>query len=219
MKLTRSASVVLVVACLGATLGVAGCKVEKGSGNAKTEQREVAEFDEVEASSGVDVDVVVGARAPIEVKGDDNLLPHVKTVVNGTRLTISIDGSISALTPLHVHVMVPTLKLLDVKSGATMKVSGVNADALELDAASGGKLEVQGVAKKVSVDASGGAHVAADTLVAETVDTKATAGSEVSVSASSSADGSTSSGAKVHVKGHPQTKSVSEKSGGVVDYD
>lgn len=200
-------------------LALVSCKGEKGSGSEKSDVRQVAEFDEIAATTGIEVTVETGAPASVEVKGDDNLLPHLKTEVSGKRLKVGFDTNVQPTAPLRVKIVMPSVKAIDVSSGAVLKASGLKAEGLEIDAASGANVELKGTAKKLDIEAGAGAHVNAEGLASESVEAKCTAGAEVTVTAAVSASGSTSSGARVHVKGHPQKKEISESSGGKVDYE
>jgi hypothetical protein len=195
------------------------CGGEAGSGTSKTEQRDVPEFTKIVVGAGVEADVEAGPRAPLDVTADDNLLAHLKTEVSGGTLSITVSGSVQTKVPMVVHVVAPGIREYDAESGATIKATGVNGDAITLKATSGAKLEASGAANEVHLEATSGAKIDADGVIADAVDADATAGAHASVSAKKSAGGTVSSGAKIKVKGGPEKRSIKESSGGTVSYE
>ena len=107
--------------CLLAVLST-GCNITigpslRGSGVAKTESREVAQFSEIEVGSAIQLDVTVGEPTSLVVTADDNVLPSVRTEVVGDRLKIYLDTSLSTNIGVQVKASTPELKSL-VGSGA-----------------------------------------------------------------------------------------------------
>ena len=79
------------------TIVLAGCDIAsgpslRGSGVAKTETRAVGDFSEIEVANAIRLDATVGPATSLVLTTDDNILPHVKTVVSGERLRIYVDG-------------------------------------------------------------------------------------------------------------------------------
>jgi hypothetical protein len=196
-----------------------GCKPIPGSGNSKTEKRDIGEFTTIVAATGVEVDIEAGARTPVEVTADDNLLEKVKTEASGGKLRVSIDGNVEAKTPIVVHVAAPGIKEYDAESGAKLNATGVDGDSVTMVSKSGAKLTATGAANKVSLEASSGAHLDASGVKADTVDAKVSSGADASAQAAKAVSGSASSGAHLHVTGGPAKKDVGESSGGAVSYE
>src|SRR5829696_9109223 len=107
----------VIVAGLSLTLS-AGCGFDpsaiqnlvssgiKGSGVAKSEQRPIAEFTEIDVGGAVNLELTVGPATKLEVTTDDNLLAHVKTESANERLKISMEGSTS--TNLGIRIKCTT---------------------------------------------------------------------------------------------------------------
>ncbi len=199
-------------------VALSACKIDKGSGTPKTEKREPGTFTEIAVSAGIETDVEVGPTPLVEVRADDNLLSHVKTVVTGDRLAISIEGVVSTKTPIHVNVVTARVTALDAASGAHLSAKGVAGDALAIAVGSGAHLTVSGSAKSEKVTVSSGGHLDAGGLSAESVDVTASSGADVTVNATQAVSGALSSGAHAHVHGHPTTKKLTQSSGAELDY-
>ncbi len=90
-------------------IGVGGCEVNTGSGRgipgsgvAASDTREVPAFDEVLLRTAGSLEVAIGALTPLELPGDDNLLPLIETRVEDGKLIISCGERIDPQTPLKM---------------------------------------------------------------------------------------------------------------------
>jgi hypothetical protein len=84
---------------------------------------------------------------------------------------------------------------------------------------SGADIELSGTAETVDADASSGAGIDAEDLVAETVTAAASSGASLSVHATASLRAEASSGGDIDVSGNPASRDVDESSGGDVRFD
>lgn len=205
-------------------LSMFGCaRGERGSGKIVTETRSAGEFSEVEVDTGLEVEVAIGATAPIEVRGDDNLIGRVITEVSGGRLSIRVKSgrgdSVAPSQKIHIHAVTPKLTKLSVSTGASLTASGLEGEELTLRASSGGTLHASGRADRLTVEATTGAHIEADELEAGEVDARAATGGNATVNAHTAIRGSTSAGGELIVKGKPQKREVETSSGGHVEYE
>src|SRR5690349_25107308 len=67
----------------------------RGSGNRKTEKRELASFKSVEASGAFEVSIVCQQSQSFEMEGDDNILAIIKTEVADGNLRIHSETNYS----------------------------------------------------------------------------------------------------------------------------
>src|SRR5580658_6714022 len=92
---------------------------ESGSGVAKTETRDVGNFTKIDASGATTLEVTAGqSSTTVTVSGDDNVVPHVRTVVSGDTLHIETSDVHHTKLPLVVKIGMPKLAAIDV-SGAS----------------------------------------------------------------------------------------------------
>ncbi|HUP17490.1 MAG TPA: DUF2807 domain-containing protein [Acidimicrobiia bacterium] len=176
---------------------VAACTT--GSGNLVTETREVGEFDRIDVSSGIAVELFIEAGSPTQVTThfDDNLQDMIRTeVVDGT-LIIEADGSFTVTgSGRMVEVEVPSLAALAVSGGAS--VQGV------------------GAVEQLAVRADGGSLVDLSDLVVQDVAVDVSAGADLDVTTESSIEGEVSGGASLTVNGDPATRNLDVSGGGSV---
>jgi hypothetical protein len=176
---------------------VAACTT--GSGNLVTETREVGEFDRMDVSSGIAVELFIEAGSPAQVTThfDDNLQDKIRTeVVDGT-LIIEADGSFTVTgSGRKVEVEVPSLSALAASGGAN--VQGV------------------GAVEQLAVRADGGSLVDLSDLVVQDMTVDVSAGAALDVTTESSIEGEVSGGASLTVNGDPATRNLDVSGGGSV---
>jgi len=174
---------------------VAACG-PSGSGNIVTETRDVGAFDSIEVSGGIDVRLTVdpGAETSVAVVFDDNLLDHIVTDVDGSKLEVHADGSFNIFgSGRFVEVVTPTL--------------------VEVSASGGSDLTGVGEVETLAINASGGADVDLTDLIVATANVEASGGANVTVEITEQIQGEVSGGADLTILGEPTSQNI-ETSGG-----
>nr|WP_315252055.1 head GIN domain-containing protein [uncultured Duganella sp.] len=104
----------------------------QGDGRNLVEQRQVATLDGLEVNGPMQVEVRVGQETSLQVEGDSNIVPLVRTDASGGTLRVWIDGSIRTSNPLRVTYTTPVLRHLSANGSGALAVSGLNGAPLEL---------------------------------------------------------------------------------------
>lgn len=169
------------IALVAVALVFAACGAV-GSGDIITETRQVGDFDRIEISGGIDVDLHVdpAAEQEIIVTFDDNLMDRIITRVTGSTLMIGFESGVQFTGGgRFVAVIANDLEALEVSGGSDVNGSGA-VDFYLLEASGGSDAELRDlIAEDVDVDASGGANV--DIYASSTVEGDASGGSDVTV--------------------------------------
>lgn len=146
---------------------------------------------------------------------------------------------LSSGNALTIDITMPALSGIDASSGADVRAQGVTSDQLSLNASSGANIEltdatlgtlqmgsssgadidISGSAESVEAEASSGANVDAEKLVAVNATASASSGAGVSVHATGSINAEASSGGDIDVYGNPRARDVDASSGGDVNFD
>jgi len=92
----------------------------------------------------------------------------------------------------------------------------VNAPAIEAEASSGGSILLKGKTKSIDLQASSGAHLNADELLAENAKVQASSGSEINLHASVNLNAKASSGASVKYRGNATVSQQASSGGSIV---
>jgi hypothetical protein len=187
----------LTISGLVLLTSLAGCAT--ASGNIVSEARNVGDFNSVNVSGGLHVELTIDPQGTSEVIStyDDNLQAKVRTeVVDGT-LMVEPSGNIAVTgSDRQVEVTAASLESLLVSGGA--RVDGA------------------GAAEVLAVEVGGGARVNLSELVVQTMDVDVSAGAEVDVTVETAITGDVSSGAKLTVVGDPLRRDLDVSGGGQV---
>lgn len=193
---TVLASALATVAMLPMAASAASAAIPvTGSGRVVEETRGVGEFRAVRLSGPIDVVVTQGSSPSVRVSADDNLLPVVETVVEGSgddatlQVRIKRGHDIRSFKQLRVAVVTAALRgatvagsgQIDVQSFRTpslavavagsgsVRLQGVTADDLGARIAGSGDVSGHGSAGKLAVSIAGSGDVKLDDLRADDV--------------------------------------------------
>jgi hypothetical protein len=101
-------------------------KTLRGSGKIATEERKVADFTAVTTAGPLEVEIRHGDAFRVAVTADDNMVPHIKTVKDGSALRLSIDPEHQRLETktLKVAVTMPALDSVTLGGASQTTVEG-----------------------------------------------------------------------------------------------
>ena len=184
----------------------------RGSGNVITDTRDVTGFHGIEVGGIYQVEVVAGKDYGVTVEADDNLIPLIRTEVDGGILKISSDRRISPKSTIRIRVSAPDIDSLDVSGVANVNVTGLSNAGLSLESSGASKIALNGSTSKLTVDVSGAVRVDAEQLKAENVTVEASGASNVGVNVSGILRAETSGASRVSYSGSP-TSVIKDTSG------
>ncbi len=206
----------------------------QGSGVAKEESRPVEAFHAVEAGSMLEVSIEVkkDAKPSLTIKGDDNIVPLVESVIKDGKLILRIkdNSNIRPKVALTAEVVTGELDGIEASGASTVKVKGgskvenftagasgaarVTVEELETQKASASAsgashVVLSGTAKSLELEASGASEVKAGSLKVEDAQVSISGASSAAVHASSSISGDVSGASRLDHSGHPAKNTVS----------
>ena len=153
----------------------------KGSGTARTEARAVGDFASVSAGGAVALTITVGGATAVSVTADDNVVPLIRTRVQGDRLIIDSTDSYTAKTPVRIAITTPRLTALGLSGATTATAAGVTGDRLAIDLSGASRASLAGAAAAVTIETSGAAEVDATKLAAQDATVAASGASHVAL--------------------------------------
>lgn len=219
-----------------ATSCIDGLKSITGSGNVVVQNRNVGNFTEIDAESGMDVTVEQANVTSVEVHADDNIQEHIITRVEGNTLVITSEfGNFNNATR-NIRIKVPKIEAMKISSGVSLNTTGVikgesikvetssgstmvaelEYDEVDGESSSGSTMSLSGKSLDADLSSSSGSTIDASRLMANEVRAKASSGSSVSVKPILKLDGKASSGGSVTYSGSPKEVKRNESSGGSV---
>ncbi|PYS45997.1 MAG: hypothetical protein DMF68_20530 [Acidobacteria bacterium] len=202
-------------------LVLAGCKFgsfsgKTGSGNMKVEKRTVPAFTSVNISGAYDVEIVAQKEQSVEIEGDDNLLPLIKTEVKNGVLEIGNSQSISTKRNLRVRISVPKLDAISTSGASDIVITGVKSDEFNIESSGASNLKMSGEAKSIVIKTSGAGEIDAKDLRAEKVNITSTGAATADVYASEELRASVSGAGDVNYYGNPKTVSEDKNGAGSI---
>lgn len=230
----KTLSLIALGLALGAT---SACAVVE---SIETKTYDIAGFDTVTASSGVNVVLKQGPFS-VSATGPKNKLDRLNVERNGAELRIWRDPGMSMNWGMWsqsdmVTVVAPAYTAISASGGADIDAYELQFGDVSIRSSGGADINISGACKALTLEASGGADFNGRDLVCETADVSASGGADASVTATANAtgDGSggadinfykvsgtaigkASSGADVHFDGRPAVVQRDESSGGDVE--
>lgn len=152
-------------------LGLAACGFQvgpvnelQGSGNVTSESRSVHDFNRVELVGIGTLTITQGAAEALTVQAEDNLLPHIGSVVQGSTLTLAPTPgtNIVPTKPIVYDLTVKQLRAIDVSGAGDVTAPGLSADQLDLSVSGAGRLATERLtSSSLTVHLSGSSTVTA----------------------------------------------------------
>jgi hypothetical protein len=194
----------LLAICVIALAGCGQMGQVKGSGKPATEQRNLAPFSEISVDGSVEVQITIAEPQLVSVTTDDNVLPVLKTEVNGNRLTIRTTKGYGTRTPPRLTIRAARITRLEAEDSTRITIEGISGEELTVQASGSAVVEASGSARETAVRASGSSRVVLTRLLARTVDVEASGSARVEVQAVEAVSGSASGSAAVRYTGAPE---------------
>ncbi len=163
----RSVALGGIVAFVLTACNVAGLGGLRGSGNIRSETRNIGNFGQVIVSGDARVYITQGERPSLVVEVDDNLLEYVRTEVDDFSLRLGFAGTVGGYAPtqpLTFHVTARRLRGLELDGAGSIEATNINAPRLVVEISGGGRVRLTGKVEEQLVTVSGaGAYDAAGT--------------------------------------------------------
>jgi Putative auto-transporter adhesin, head GIN domain len=176
----------------------------QGSGAVASEVRELPPFDEVDLAGANTVTIGVGGAQRVVVRGEDDVLPLVTTVVEDGTLVIAQSESFDTASSLTVEVVVPALDAVRLSGAGTLTVDGHDLELLELSLPGSGIIRGSGDVQRLDVDLAGAGDVELAQLVATHVTVSLSGTGNVHVHANETLDAHMSGTGSVFYGGDPE---------------
>lgn len=194
---------VLLSGCVGDVLcRGAGCR-ERGNGIELVERREVGEFSAVRADGSIDVDITVGSPASVEVRGDENIVPLVRTRVADRTLVIDTTRGHSTRIGLSVTITTPHLDAVALCGSGSIRAQGLETDRLDVAISGSGDVRLAGRADRLAIGISGSGDADAAALSATAVEVDIAGSGDADVVASERLDVDIAGSGSVRYAGDP----------------
>lgn len=189
-----------------------------GSGTKLVDTREIRDFERIEVFGSSDVRVRVGEATRVVVSGDDNIIDHVLTEVDGSTLEVRMEnGSYRMKKPLVVTVYTPSLEALTIRGSGDAFLSGLDENELRLSVMGSGDVEAEGSVERLVARVKGSGDMSLRDLRARHADVSVMGSGDISLYASDSLDASVKGSGDISYWGNPTERSISEMGSGDIE--
>lgn len=159
-QFNQTTAVFLATTWLFACAGLGDTQV--GSGDVKSEVRDLAEFSRVSVAGSMDVFLTPGSHQSVKVEADDNLLPYIRTEVDDETLHIGTRPSfnIRPRSPIKIYITLPHLTGIAVSGSGDVASKGeFETDKMDLRVSGSGQITLPVEAKTIDTHLSGSGKI------------------------------------------------------------
>ncbi len=176
----------------------------RGNGKVVTDERNIADFTELELGGAYSVDVKVGSKPSLVISGVENILKYIKTYVEGDRLIVETRKNISPRKEIKIKITVPQLEVLDASGACDIYAENIQSDRFKVDLSGAGSIELNGKTDKCNIEISGAASLDAKNLKSRSMKVNISGASSADVYASDYIDASVSGVGSITYYGNPK---------------
>ncbi|WP_343731798.1 head GIN domain-containing protein [Duganella sp.] len=141
----------------------------QGNGQHAVESRQVATLDGVDINGGMQVEIRVGQATALQVEGDSNIVPLLRTDASGGTLRIWVDGNVRTQHPLRIVYSTPALRQLSANGSGALTVSGLHGGPLELSLNGSRAVRLSGSVERLDARLNGSGGLNASALRSGTI--------------------------------------------------
>jgi hypothetical protein len=191
----------------------------KDSGVRKSEKRPSGSFDRIRSLISGDVSVRYGDADEIVVEADENIVPLIKTDIDGDVLTVSSSGSFSTSQPIKVSVTIPKdreMPDLDLIGSGDISMHGIDQADISVNLQGSGDISLSGTAGRIRLSLMGSGDIDARRLKGKEVDISLMGSGDIEASASEKVSVTLMGSGDVVVSGSPKKISSSNLGSGDV---
>jgi hypothetical protein len=206
----------LLVPIVALGLAIAGC----GGGPRVTETRQVAQFERIEVSDSIDVDIVPGSGTEVRVRAGKDVLDRVSTESSGgvLRLDIIDRGIVIGSDPLgdvRVDIAADSVRGLLIEGSGDVTISDIDEDELELEVEGAGEIDASGTVDRLTATINGAGDANLFDLAARIARVEVQGAGDADLNVSQELDVTVDGAGDVSYRGTPVVRSDVEGAGDI----
>jgi hypothetical protein len=189
-----------------AALTLVSCHVGiRGNGHVITESRKVADFTSIEADGMFTISWANGP-AGVSIRTDSNLLDHIETNVEGTKLRLHSRGQLRPTRGVNVTLTSSSLNAARLTGACRLTATKVTGKGFYLEGSGATRVTVDGTVSELMATMSGAGQLDSESLQAESVELSITGAGKADVAASKALKVAISGAGKVTYTGNPSVE-------------
>ena len=211
----------------------------KGSGNIRTEKRNVDQFTGVKTSGSIDIEIRGGEPQSVEVEADDNVLQYIIVSVSNGMLDVRYKPNMS-FTNVHTKVYVTANNLdrvftsgsgdiistdtlhddkqIEINSSGSGDIKlFVDAPSIKSHSDGSGNISIQGRTKIFNCSSDGSGDIQCKRLLSETANVSISGSGNAHVYASVKLKASTDGSGGIYYSGNPASPEIHKSGSGEIE--
>lgn len=139
----------------------------QGSGEVKSENRELAGFNTIQLDISADVTVTRGDKHECVITADDNIIPVILTKTSNKVLHITTQQNYASNQKVKIAIKTPQLRKVKINGSGTLTAMEVLEDKAELVISGSGDITASGQVKEIIASINGSGNLLAENLEAK----------------------------------------------------
>jgi len=143
-------------------MGSAGCRKPfgiDGNNQVVTETRQLVSFNRVVNEGPFNVFVRQDSVFEVTVEAESNLVPYIRTLVNGNTLIIDTREDLRNYQPMNVYVRTPFIDGVYLKGSGFIRLDSLDTDNLEVDISGSGRITGEVISNYLRTNISGSGSI------------------------------------------------------------
>jgi hypothetical protein len=187
-----------------AVLALGGCNLTgiRGNGHIITESRQIQEFTGVEAEGAFDIDWVPGP-ANCTIRTDENLMRHIETSMDGSKLRLEWHGQLHPTHGVKVRISSAGLKGARLTGAVRLSATSLSGNGFYIDGTGATRVTAAGAVNELMASMTGASKLDAESLQVKSAELSISGAGKAEVSASEILKVAISGAGKVTYHGNP----------------
>jgi hypothetical protein len=128
-----------------------------GTGNIKTEERNLAPFNSIIVNSGIEVELKQGENQSVVVQTHENLVEYITTKVEGGVLNIYPEVNIGSNSDKYLKLLITMKDIKSIQASSAVDIAGltvIKADKLDINISSAANIDIDVTANELNITIS-----------------------------------------------------------------
>jgi hypothetical protein len=115
-----------------------------GNGKLHVEEREISDFSRIDFSGAGDLDIQIGETSSLSISAEENLLPYIRTVVEGDTLRIYTENNVSLdpNTRISYSISARSLTAISMSGMGNTTLGSLETDSFSIELSGAGNINV-----------------------------------------------------------------------------
>ena len=140
MKITTTLSILAISLLMIFTGSCRKLYKIDGNGHIETETRNLVSFNKVDNEGTFNVFIKHDSLFTATIEAESNLIPYVRTIVNGNTLQIDTRENLHEHYPINVYITTPILHGVYLSGSGFVKLDSIDSESLEIALSGSGRM-------------------------------------------------------------------------------